>query len=74
MIAVLRSLFFVLAIYSQNAILKIESVQIMCFWKISIAKICSKFKKNRQILYMVLQVGSQKYKRCFQKITFIFLA
>jgi hypothetical protein len=23
---------------------------------------------------MVLQVGSQKYKRCFQKITFIFLA
>jgi hypothetical protein len=59
--------FFVLAIYSQNAILKIESAQIMCFWKISIARIRPKLKKNRQIVCIVHQVCSQKYKRMLSK-------
>jgi hypothetical protein len=62
--------FFVLAIYSQNAILKVESTQIMCFWKFSIARIRPKFKKNRQILYMVHQVDSQKCKRMLSKNDF----
>jgi hypothetical protein len=52
---------------SQNAILKIESAQIMCFLKISIARICPKFKKNRQVVYMVHQVRSQKYKRMLSR-------
>jgi len=41
--------FFLLAMYRQNSILKGKFVKIMCFSKLSVAKIKPIFKKNCQI-------------------------
>ncbi len=57
-----------LAIYSQNVILKIKSAKIMFFFGDFLQpEFFFNLQKKIQFLYMV-QVGSQNYKRMFKKI------
>jgi len=66
------SLFFLL-IYGQNDILKITSAKILCFFRVSIAKIQSNFKEKIARFLYVLQAGSKNIEESFKKkLTFMF--
>ncbi len=55
-------LFFLLAEYSQNAIVKFINPKFMCLLRFSIAIIKPKFEKKIARFLYTVQVGSQKYR------------